>query len=85
MDRAELVPSTARLPDVFADRVPESEREGLRSMAEGGEWGELLDLLVAILLQTRAKVSPAERDLLQDVLAGWGLPTSQLDALVVSH
>ncbi len=85
MNEAELATLTARLPELFADRVPESERDGLRSMAGAGEWAELLDLLLAILLQTRAPVSGHERDQLRDVLAGWGLPTSQLDDLVVSQ
>jgi hypothetical protein len=52
-------------------------------MSGGGEWGELLDLLLAILLQTRAPVTADERNQLRDVLEGWGLPTNQLDDLVV--
>lgn len=85
MNEAELLTLTARLPEMFADRVSESERGGLRSMAGGGEWGELLDLLLAILLQTRAPVTADERNQLRDVLAGWGLPTSQLDDLVITQ
>ena len=83
MDEAQLATLTAGLPDVFANRLPEAELEGLRSMAAGGEWDELLDLLVAVLRQTGTVVSPGERDRLREALAGWGLPTGQLDELTV--
>jgi hypothetical protein len=52
-------------------------------MARGGEWDELLDLLVAALQQTVSGVTAGERDKLRQVLEGWGLPTDQLDELVV--
>ena len=81
MDEAQLATQTAKLVDVFADRVPDEELDGLRSMASGGEWGELLDLLVAVLEQTGAAVSTSERDQLQLVLSGWGLPTAALGHL----
>ncbi len=83
VNEAELATRTAGLPEIFADRIPEAERPGLLSMAAGGEWDELLDLLLAILLQTKAVVSVDERDQLRDVLAGWGLPTVELGNLVV--
>ncbi|MGO8956352.1 MAG: hypothetical protein ACLQFR_03105 [Streptosporangiaceae bacterium] len=83
MNEAELATRTARLPEIFADRIPDAEIDGLRSMAQGGEWDELIDLLLAILLETRAAVSVSERDQLRDLLAGWGLPTRQLADLAV--
>ncbi len=83
MTESELLTLTGRLPEVFAGRISESELAGLRSMSGGGEWGELLDLLLAILLQTRAPVTVDERNQLRAVLEGWGLPTSQLDDLVI--
>jgi hypothetical protein len=52
-------------------------------MARGGEWDELLDLLVAALRQTVSAVTVDERDQLRQVLQGWGLPTAQLNELVV--
>ena len=85
MNESELAARTAELPDIFADRVPEGELDSLRSMAEGGEWDELLDLLLSILRQKRATVSIGERDNLREVLAGWGVPTSQLDELVIGQ
>jgi hypothetical protein len=83
MDEAQLATLTAGLPEMFANRLPEAELEGLRSMAAGGEWDELLDLLVAVLQQTRTVVSPGERDRLREALVGWGLPTGPLEELTV--
>lgn len=81
MNEAQLAGRTARLPEKFADRLAEPDLAGLQTMAGGGEWGELLDLLVAALREAKAPVSAAERDELREVLAGWGLPASQLDGL----
>jgi hypothetical protein len=81
MNEAELATKTATLPELFADRLPASALHGLRAMADGGEWGELLDLLMATLQQTDTAVSDAERNELRCVLAGWGLPTDHVDGL----
>jgi hypothetical protein len=78
-----LAQRTFELPEVFADRLPERTFRALRSMARGGEWDELLDLLVAALRQTVSAVTVDERDQLRQVLEGWGLPTAQLNELVV--
>ena len=83
MDEADLAGRTALLPELFAGRLPESALDGLRAMARGGEWDELLDLLVAALRQTRAVVTAQERDQLRAVLTGWGLPTGEVDKLAV--
>jgi hypothetical protein len=83
MNQAGLAGRTARLPELFADRVPASDLAGLRSMAAGGEWDELLDLLVAALRVTGAPVSVLELDELRSLLTGWGMPTGQLDGLIV--
>jgi hypothetical protein len=53
-------------------------------MAGGGEWDELLDLLIVTLRETQASVTVSERDQLREVLTGWGLPTDQVDELAVS-
>lgn len=81
MNEAELAARTALLPELFAGRLPESALEGMRSMANGGEWDELLDLLVAALRQTGTAVTADERDQLRAVLIGWGLPTGEVDGL----
>ena len=82
---AELAARTRCLPELFADRVRAADLEGLRSMAGGGEWGELLDLLTAALRLTGATITTREHNLLRELLTSWGLPTDQLADLVVSQ
>jgi hypothetical protein len=84
LSEAELATRTAELPEVFAARLPATDLAGLRSMASGGEWEELLDLLVSALRQTKAPVAPSELAQLREVLSGWGLPTEGLDQLAAS-
>jgi hypothetical protein len=81
MDEAELAARTARLPDAFVDRLPLDALQAVWVMAEGGEWGEMLDLLLAVLSQTDAAVTVAERAELRQVLTGWGLPVAEVDDL----
>jgi len=38
MSEAQLAARTMAFPEIFADRVPETDLAGLRSMAGGGEW-----------------------------------------------
>jgi hypothetical protein len=75
----------AALPERFADRPPASDLDGLRSMACGGEWDELLDLLVQALRHTQAPVSSEERDQLRAALTGWGMPVDALASLNVGR
>ena len=84
MTEAELATLTAGLPERFADRLPRADLDGLRSMARGGEWDELLDLLVAALRATRAPVSSEERKQLHDALTGWGMSPDVLASLEVA-
>jgi hypothetical protein len=83
MNEAELAGRTARLPEMFAGRLPAGDLAALRSMAGGGEWDELLDLLFAALRETRVAITADERAQLRAVLTGWNMPTEQLDDLVV--
>lgn len=83
LTEAELATRTYELPEIFADRISEGALKGLRSMARGGEWDELLDLLIAALRRNKAPVTVEERDQLRQVLEGWGLATGQLNELVV--
>jgi hypothetical protein len=80
---AELAAQTKVLPDAYAGRIPAADLADLRSMAGGGEWDELLELLVAVLHSNRVPVSIAEIDDLREVLSGWGLPTDALAGLIV--
>jgi len=84
MTKGELAKLTADLPERFADRLSVSDLDGLRSMAGGGEWDELLDLLIAALQQEQTQISHHERDLLREVLTGWDMPTGLLDGLNVA-
>jgi hypothetical protein len=84
MTEAELATLTAGLPERFADRLPGADLDGLRSMARGGEWDELLDLLVAALRATRSPVTSEERDQLCDALTGWGMSLDVLADLKVA-
>ena len=85
MNEAELAGRTARLPEIFADRLPAADLRPLRSMAGGGEWDELLDMLLLALRETQAPVTVSEREQLREALTGWGLATDQLDELAVRH
>ncbi|MGD0066212.1 MAG: hypothetical protein ABSB76_22545 [Streptosporangiaceae bacterium] len=52
-------------------------------MAEGGEWQELVDVLLASLTMTQAPVTAAERDELRSLAEALELPTDQLTGLNV--
>jgi len=87
MDReqeARLATQTHHLPELFADRLTASDMDGLRSMAGGGEWGLMLDELVASLRVREAPITAAELDELRAVLSGWSLPTDQLRVVLVA-
>lgn len=83
MNESEVIARTQALPELYADRVPPVDLEGLRSMASGGEWQELVDLLVASLSSSHARVTVAERDDLRSLLEAMDMPTSQLSTLNV--
>jgi hypothetical protein len=83
MADARLRRATAELPDIFADRVSAATLEDLRLFAGAGEWGEELDLLVADLKETGARVSREEFDRLRTLFTDWKIPTDVLDGLNV--
>jgi hypothetical protein len=68
----ELHRTCAGLVDAIARRLPEPDRERVRTGLHVGEWLFLLDDLCAALIQERIAVTPAERDRLAAamVLAG---------------
>ena len=74
MNESEVIEHTATLPDRYANRVPPQDLDGMRSMANGGEWQELVDLLIASLIVTQAPVTPAERDELRSLLEAMDMP-----------
>ena len=83
MNESEVIARTQALPELYADRVPPVDLDGLRSMASAGEWQELVDLLVASLSSSHAKVTVAERYELRSLLEAMDMPTSQLRTLNV--
>jgi hypothetical protein len=81
MRESEVIERTEALPERYADRVRPEDLDGLRSMAGGGEWQELVELLVASLILTRAPVSTGERDELRSLLEAMDLPAEALAEL----
>jgi hypothetical protein len=71
------------LPDRFAGRLDPADLDDVRDAAYAGEWGEAVDNLIAGLAETRAAVTPAERDELRSLLDAMDLPTDLTDALNV--
>jgi len=55
----------------------------MRSMAEGGEWQEMVDVLLASLTMTQAPVTADERDELRSLSEAMDLPADQLAGLNV--
>ncbi len=83
MNEAEVIERAETLPDRYADRVRPQDLDGMRSMADGGEWQELVDLLIASLAVTQAAVTSGERDELRTLAEAMDLPTDQLAGLNV--
>lgn len=83
MNEAEVIERAETLPGRYADRVRPQDLEGMRSMADGGEWQELVDLLIASLAMTQAPVTSGERDELRTLAEAMDLPTDQLAGLNV--
>ena len=83
MNESEVIEHTEALPDHYADRVRPEDLAGMRSMAGGGEWQELVDLLIASLALTQAPVTAGERDELRSLAEAIDLPTGPLAGLNV--
>lgn len=84
MDEYEFAQRAAALPGRFADRVDEPTLKALRAMNGGGEYGELLDLLVAYLAGTEVTVTRTEYDDLAALLDYASMPTASLHKLNVT-
>jgi hypothetical protein len=83
VNEADVIQRVEALPDRYADRVRPQDLDGMRSMADGGEWQELMDLLIASLNVTRAPVTADERNELRSLAQAMDLPADQLAALHV--
>jgi hypothetical protein len=80
---SEVIERAKALPDRYANRVRPQDLDGMRSMADGGEWQELVDVLIASLAMTQAAVTSSERDELRFLLEAMDLPAGQLAELNV--
>jgi hypothetical protein len=83
VNEADVIQRVEALPDRYADRVRPQDLDGMRSMADGGEWQELMDLLIASLNVTRAPVTAEERNELRSLAQAMDLPADQLAELHV--
>ncbi len=83
MNEADIIQRVEALPDRYANRVRPQDLDGMRSMADGGEWQELVDLLIASLSSTRAPVTADERNELRSLAEAMNLPADQLAELHV--
>jgi hypothetical protein len=83
VNEADVIQRVEALPDRYADRVRPQDLDGMRSMADGGEWQELVDLLIASLRLTRAPVTADERNELRSLAEAMDLPAGQLAELRV--
>jgi hypothetical protein len=79
MNETEFVMTMKALPGRYADRMSAEDLEGLQLMAQGGEWGEEIDLLVASLAGTQQPISDQERQVLRQLLERMDLPTDRLN------
>jgi hypothetical protein len=84
MDEHDLAQRAYALPDTFAERLSPADLASVREFAEAGEWGEELDLLVAVLSGTHQPVSVAERDELAVLASAVGMPVEAVGRLVVT-
>jgi hypothetical protein len=57
VNEAEVIDRTEVLPDRYADWVRPEDLDGMRSMADGGEWQELVDLLIASVALPQTRLS----------------------------
>ncbi len=83
MNESEVAEQVQALPARYAGRVRPNDLYAMQAMAGGGEWQELVDVLVSSLDLTRAAVTSSERDELRSLLAAMGMPEDPLDGLNV--
>ena len=84
MDQREVMASVRGLADRLANRVPQADLEGLRSMDQAGEWRELVDLLVASLASTGTPITSAEHAELRTIVDAMQMENDSLSRLNVA-
>jgi DnaJ-domain-containing protein 1 len=79
----DVIEQVKALPDRYAGRVRPNDLYAMRAMASGGEWQELVDVLLGSLNLTQAAVTASERDALRSLLAAMGMSEDPLGRLNV--
>ena len=79
MDVAKLAREANELLERLADRFPPDQLRICRTLAAGGEWGELVDNMCAVLVQDDVPVTIAERDALTALLNMYPIPLEDYD------
>lgn len=77
IDLVKLSEESHALLGQLADRIPTDQLEACRSLARGGEWPELIDLISSVLVTDQIPISPAERDALAALLRMQPIPSSR--------
>ncbi len=84
MDEHEIACRANKMREEFATRLDRKTPETLRVMDAGGEPGELLLELAAMLAATGSPVSGAEQKELHMLLEAMGLPTDVVEHLMIA-
>lgn len=84
MNATKFRSAVEHLPERYANRLPEHDRQDVEEFRDAGEWGELVDLLVASLRDTHAPVTTAERDELRQLMQDMNHPTDKLSTLRIA-
>ena len=83
MTETDIIKRARTLPDRYAERVTKDTLWSIRSMADGGEYGELTIELAASLAAHHTPVTAAERDELLALLEAMQMPTDPIAQLNV--
>ncbi|MFY9928600.1 MAG: hypothetical protein WAK82_11410 [Streptosporangiaceae bacterium] len=83
MTETDIIMRARTLPDRYAERVTKDTLWSIKSMADGGEYGEMTIELAASLAAHHTPVTAAERDELLTLLEAMQMPTDPIAQLNV--
>ncbi len=83
MDERRLLAALREVPDQYAGRVRKEDVAGIQSMAQAGEWRELVDLLIASLAYNHASITADEASALRSYLERLDIQGSALDQITI--
>lgn len=81
MNETELASNARQLQEQYADRIGERGVEELQVFTVGGEWGLVIQELLANLNAVDATITPAERDHLNEMIVS--LDPDEVEAITV--